>query len=429
MGRLRVKPGNFARQSQLNSDFFSHVHRAQVTDVHVLDGTVNAMIESTDLVITVLAPLMALSLPPKTSQTDNNGGRAAWAKYIPQVGDLILVGFDTNGEPYSLGYHAVFYKSLEMKDVEKDAVGGIGWGETSGVKLEPGDFDFYSKRNARLSLTDKALLSSGPHTLVLNQAKGDATLTSTLSIVQYGEASEHRQGGVRRFLLPTDSEETDIYGIFGSVAQESTDKVSRALAGVPGGIEMCRVSMGEVIDELTFLPMVPVVTYPDLSTLTGTGTRIFRSVKDPSGQTELYSELIDDLGNYGVSAMTAIGFQWFTPASTWTVLNAVTSWTTSGVVDLTAGGDMSITAANASITAGQLALGAVAASEFLVKGTSFIGALGPMLTTAAATFGAMATACVGPLAPLAASFTTLQTAFTTLNSQLSTMLSTVVKTV
>lgn len=424
MGRLRTKPSRFSQLNAMNQSFFSHIHRARVIDTYVANGTVNAMIEGTDVVLTVYAPLLALSLPPKQSDTDtSNGGKAAWAKYIPQVGDLLLIGFDTNGEPYSLGYHAVYYKGFDTKDYAAESSGGIGWGEASGIRLEPGDFDFYSKRNSRMMLTDKATFASGPHVLTLNQSKGDATLTSTLSIVQYGEASEHRQGGVRRFLLPTDSEETDIYGIFGSIAQESTDVVKRGMVGTPG-IEMCRTSLGEVIDELTFLPMVPVVTYPDLNTMTGTGTRIFRSVKDPSGATELYSELVDDLGNYGVSAMSALGFQWFTPAATWTTLNAITDWTTSGMYTLTVGGDLSMTAANASITAAQVALGADSASEFLVKGTTFVTALNVFLTAVTA-----AVAVVGTAPQNAAALTAIGTAAGILQGSLSTALSTVTKTV
>ncbi len=445
----------FSEIGAMHSGFFSAIHRAQVTDVHVDSGTVSVLVEGTDVNIPdMLMPLMSLSVPPKPVDKDgvmdasfDNGALASWGRYIPQEGDMLLIGFDTNGEAYALGYHAVYYKGLDVKDSAKEDRGGIGWGASSGIRLEPGDFDFYSRRNSRLMLTDKAQLSSGPHSLILNKPRGDATLSSDLVITKGGEASEDRHGAVKRFLLATDSDETYIYGIFGSIAQESTDVVRRGLTGVPNGVEMVRESKGEVIDETSFLPMVPATSYPDLSTMTGTGTRRLTSVKDDtSGITEMHLDLIDNLGNRGVSAKTAVAFQWFTPASTWTVLNAVTDWTSSGKVGISAGaelelvsgaamdisvvGNLNITSEiNATIEAVQLALGSATASEYLVKGTTFIPALTTLFTTAGTTFSTMATASVGPLSGYAASFTALATAFSTLATQLNGMLSTKVKTV
>ena len=394
MGRLRTTPGFHERMRNQHRAFFSSIHRATVIDTSsaVTKGTVDAQIEGSDVTLAdMLAPLMSFSIPPKgklptgdLNTADDNGASAAWGRYIPQVGDVLLVGFDTNGEPYALGYHATFFGAMDIKDKQASARGGIGWGVESDVKLKPGDWDFMSKRNARLMLTDKAQLSSGPHSLTLDQSAGAATLTSTLAVTQYGEASKELQGSVRRFILPTDTTETEIYGIFGSIAQESTNIVKRGSLVVPGGIEMARTSVGEVIDELTFLPMVPAVTYPALNKLVGTGTRFLRSVKDPLGTTEFFTELVDDLGNYGLSATTATACQWTTPLATWTVLNASTDWTSStgfsvttlGALDLTAATGFSVTAATATITATQVALGAdTALSEYLIKGTKLIPAL------------------------------------------------------
>ena len=457
MGRLRTTPGFHEKQRNQHRAFFSSIHRATVTDTASAStkGTVSAEIEGTDFQLTnMLAPLMSLSIPPQGRNTDgtvnkddDNGAKAAWGRYIPQVGDVLLVGFDTNGEPYALGYHALYYQALDVKDKEAEARGGIGWGVESGVKLEPGDWDFMSRRGSRLMLTDKVHLSSGPHSFILDQSTGTATLGTTLSITQYGEASKESQGAVQRFLLPTDTSETAIYGIFGSIAQESTNVIKRGSLVTPGGIEMARTSMGEVIDELTYLPMVPVITYPALNTIVGTGTRIFRSVKDPLGATELFTEVVDDLGNYGVSATLSTGFQWNTPLATWTVLNAITDWTSSGKfgvtagaaldltagadfgvtagasIGLTAGVDFGVTAVNATITATQVALGGSGASGFLVNGTLFMAALTVFLGAVAAQ-----TAATDPASTMAALKTT-GSAATALLPLLNTFLSTVTKTV
>lgn len=431
MGRLRTTPGFHGGQRNQHRAFFSSIHRATVTDISsaVSKGTVDVWIESTDVPLyDVLAPLMSLSTPPKAQdvdgvidKSDDNGAKAAWGRYIPQVGDVLLIGFDTNGEPYSLGYHATYFKAMDIKDKEAAGHGGTGWGEESGIKLEPGDWDFMSKRNSRLMLTDKAQLSSGPHMLMLDKEGGAVTLSTTLEITKYGSASEERQGSVRRFLLPTDTAETDIYGIFGSIAQESTNVVKCGTLINPLGTEMARTSLGEVIDEKTFLPMVPKVSYPTLNKLLGTGTRVFRSVKDPTGKIDLFTELVDNLGNYGVSAKLSTAFQWNTPLSTWTILNAATDWTSSA--------DFSITSINATITAAQVALGGISASGYLVNGTIFMPALSLMLTKSAAQFTGMAGLCVGPLLPLAAGFTAVAAEFTAFNLQLTSFLSKVSKTV
>jgi hypothetical protein len=428
MGRIRTSNSYAQKLNRQSQAFFSSIHRARVTDVHVDAGTVNALIENTDLNVTVLSPLVSLSLPPKQSDTDDNGRNAAWGRYIPQEGDMVLIGFDTNGDPYCLGYHAVYYGALSVKDSERESKGGIGWGESSNIRIKPGDWDFKSRRNSRLMLTDKAILSSVPQSLVLNKSDGDTTLTSDLSIVKYGSASEHRQGSVRRTILPTDSSETYIYGMFGSVAQESTDRVSRGMIGLPAGIEMARTSMGEVIDELTFLPMVPALSYPTLSQLSGTGTRLFRNVKDPLGVTDSYSELVDDLGNYGVVAPTAIAFQWMAPLATWTINNIQTSITSAATFDITTI-DFSVTSATSTITAAQLSLGASSATDFLIKGTTFIGDLNVFLTSCLTAFASLSAASVGPLAGLQGGFGQLIQAATALQLQLASTLSTVVKTV
>jgi len=412
MGRLRIRDGIFSQLANMNRAFFSSIHRARVTDVHVAKGTVNAIIENTDLNITVLSPLVGLSLPPKATVDTDNGALAAWGRYIPQEGDMLLIGFDTNGEPYALGYHAVSYAAFDTKDEEAEDRGGIGWGTISGVRLEPGDWDFLSRRSSRLMLTDKVWLSSGPQTFVLDQSGGAATLTTTLSVLQYGEASEDRKGSVRRFLLPTDTEETEIYGIFGSVAQESTDIVKRG--SLTGGIEMARTSMGEVIDESTFLPMVPTTTYPALNTLTGTGTRLFRAVKDPTGETELFTELVDDLGNYGLLATTAVGLQWNTPLATWTISNLATDWTSSTTFD--------ITALTSTLTATQIALGGSTAADYLIKGTTFMTAFTAFLT-------AVGLLTSGTPVQNAAALTGIIEGAKTLNTALANALSTVTKTV
>jgi len=372
----------FADLERMNRQFFSALHRARVTDVQVSKGTVSVIVEGTDLVISdVLMPLMALSLPPKPVDSSgdiiesfNNGGLAAWGRYIAQVGDILLLGFDTNAEAYAIGYHAVTYSGMADKDQAMADKGGIGWGAASDIRLEPGDWDFFSRRNSRLMLTDKAVLYSGPHRLLLDKTTGTSTLSTALFRLQYGAASEQRRGEVRRQVLPTDTEESAIPGMFGSTAQESRELVKRGSLVIPGGQVMVETAKGEVIDEKTFLPLVPVTAYPELSMVPGVATRRLVATKDDAtGKVDLYVELIDNLGNRGVSSKLASAMQWFTPAATWTIQSASVAWTNAV--------QFKVTTPIFNISAPLIQLGGTMAISQVVKGTELVTALTTMSST------------------------------------------------
>jgi hypothetical protein len=233
---------------------------------------------------------------------------------------------------------------------------------------------------------------------------------------------------------------------------------------------MVRTSEGEVIDDLTVQVAPPSVFSPDLAVaLTGTGVRILREVMDDAtGMVPMWMELVDNLGNWGMSAKTAIGLQWFTPASTWTVLNNMVTWTTTAKYDLTVGADysvtvggkvavtaggtldlmagaaMSLTATSIALKAASILLGAspcvmscaggpltwdsplmllgIGASEPLIKGTTFNAALTVYLAACSTAFTAIA--AVPFLAPAATQFTALAAAAGALSGALAGALST-----
>jgi hypothetical protein len=189
---------------------------------------------------------------------------------------------------------------------------------------------------------------------------------------------------------------------------------------------------------------------------------------DAKGVVPMWMELVDNLGNWGMSAKTAIGLQWFTPASTWTVMNNMVTWTTAAKYDLTVGADysvtvggkvavtaggtldlmagaaMSLTATSIALKAASILLGAspctmscaggpltldsplmllgIGASEPLIKGTTFSTALTSYLTACSTAFTAIA--AVPLLAPAATQFTALATAAGVLSAALSGTLST-----
>ncbi len=405
----RNKNAALLRRDQHKAFMFG-LHRARVTDVNVDGGTIRVLLEDMPYSANIVIPLIGLSMPPQNDSSDKNELRASWGRYIPQVGDLLTVGFGANGELYSLGFHAVYYGGFDKKDEGRESKGGIGWGKSSGKRLKPGDWDFKSARGSSFYMGDKTRLTSGPHSIELNKNSGEVAVTSSLIIDRYG-SSESRKGEARRRIFPIDASETSLYNSFGVVAQESIDIVKR---GFPQ-IEMTRTSMGDVIDEDLMIPMI--------STLGGNFIRRLTSVKDPAGLTDFYSSKVDDIGNYGVEAPTALMFKWVTPLSTWdisnniTIINSTTSYNvTSSIINLSA-------TAQAVIDSKNVQLGGSGAVEFLVKGTTYMGAFNAFLTAIE-----VATKVVGSSAQNAAALTAIGVAATSLKSSLINVLSTKVKT-
>lgn len=453
MGRIRINPSPAQQAREANSSFFSAIHRGRVSAVHIDRGTVEVQFDGFSYSREMTFPLLGLSYPYKKSNEDTTHVQAtSWGRYIPQEGDMLLVGFSTTGEAFALGYSALFYEGFKYQDDANEATGGIGWGEASGKRLQPGDWDFKSSRGCAFSLGDKVKLNSGPHSIIIDKTMGDLTVTSGLVQDSYGEAGSRRKGDARRYLLPSDAAETYIFSLIPGnntkTAQESYDVVSYgSLVGLP--IELTRIHHGEVVDETTKTVMVPAIntSLKPLVLMVGTGVRMLHSVKDPSGTTDFYVSAIDDLGNYGVSAISATGFQWMTPAATWQIDNLNTIHNSTGTYSLTSpaitltgatsislsGGTISVTGSTSvTVTAptisalGTVVLGATGglplvkatpallgkwAAYFAAAATAFAAlAAEPTLVASATATGAAGTAAGLLAAELAASATTTTTA-------------------
>jgi len=389
-GRSNANPNSSPslRGRARHNAFYSSLHRVRVTDLHIERGTVEVTPLSGGTPYEVLMPLVGLSIPPPQTSEDNNFARSSWGVYYPQVDDILVVGFDTLGFPMALGFSAVDFNVMKRRDDALDERGGIGWADASGKRLQPGDVSFRSARNSSIYLGDRARLGSGPHSITLDKPNGETVIQSDIVHTRYGAAGEKREGSARRILVPgVDTQESYIYGIFGTVAQEHTNYVRRGAITAPGGqLLMVQESRGEIIDDLTGLIMVPATSYPDLAVaLAGTGARKLTTVKDDgAGVVDMYVEVVDNLGNRGISAKTALGFQWFTPAATWTILNNLVNWTTSSTYSLTAGASMSLTAGTALTASAGAALSLTAGAALTATAGATMGltATGAMTLTA-----------------------------------------------
>jgi hypothetical protein len=411
MGRNSTSESNnyWNLRGKYESSFFYSIHRATVTAIHVSKGTVDVSIEGNPTSREVTIPLLGLSYPPKNATDDRNFLRTSWGRYIPQKGDILLVGFDSSGNLHAMGYSAVYYDGLGIQDDANEDRGGIGWDSSSGKNIKPGDWDFKSSRNSSLYMGNKAVLSSGP--INTSWDKGQNVIASKSGLIQenFGEASESRRGVGRRFILPTDSEETEIPSSRGTTCQELTDVVSYSIAGVAS--ELARTSMGDVIDETLKTPKIGLAAAQPV--------RYYESFSDIAGLTSVHEKEIDTLGNFVQSSNTATIYRWTTSLSAWSITNLSTT--------ITSTASISLTAPSCVITAPNIQLGSSAATSFAAKGTELITALNTFciaLNTAAVSG---ATASTGPLEPFKAVWTSVGTAATSLQSSLSTALAIKVK--
>jgi len=385
---IKANANSFNERQEKEDDFLNRVHRAVVTDVFVNEGTANVLFERLPYNRKVTWPLVGLSVPSSAVGSDVSATQSSWGRYVPQKGDIMLIAFGNDGIAYAIGYHDIAYGKMDQLDEEYESRGGIGWGDSSGrPTLKPGDWDFKSSRNSKLYLGALAKLSSGPHSVVLDKPNGNITIASTLLHGRYGEASELRRGGARRRKLASDTSETEIYSARGptSVAQEVNDSVKFG-TGIPGGTEIAREALGDVIDEALVMPMQGEA---------GQYVRKLLQLKDLAGALDVYLEKIDTAGNAVTEAQTATLFSWDTPLAAWEVSNlstkieSSTSWEVSaatvslsatGTMDLEATGNLSLSSdVQATLDAVLVKLGE-AAAEPVVKGQTFLAALQVLLT-------------------------------------------------
>lgn len=407
---INTRGTSFDRRHRDHEKLFSAIHRARVTDVYVDKGTMAVLLESVAYSAEITIPLLGLSAPtispssPTSTDAEKEEGKAnfkasSWGRYIPQVGDLILVGFGANGELYALGYSAIYYRGFDFADVELESRGGIGWGETSGRQMKPGDWDFRSSRAAALYLGERAALSAGPYSVDVNAPTDDITITAPLLI---GSISNSRLlfGMVKRVVLPTDSAPTAIPSPrAGTTAQEATLKV-KWNGGPIEGQELASWSIGDVIDDdgTTAFLRLSSATVPQPV------RRYFNSV-DNTGYVTAYTEMVDSGGNYEVSAPTATDFQWSTVLANWDISNLSTTLSSVAGIDLSCNTIFNITGEAGVVidSSAIIQLGGSSAADPFVKGLTWQSLMDALLTAVLSHTHPLVGAATGPSAELAIS--------------------------
>lgn len=382
MGMNTVLPNrnSFEQRERAQSLATSSIQRARVSEVHISRGTVSLNMESTSAPAEALFPLLGLSAPLEGDSANYN--KASWGRYIPQVGDMVLVGIAPNRKVHILGYSAVYYKDFDIQDEDNVDIGGIGWGTVAGREVKPGDWDFKASRGSYLYLGDRAVIGSTSCKSTYNQSTNDITNTA-LIIVNNASASDIRYGAVRRKQLPTDQEESLIISSRGTAAQEYT-AATRWNPGT-GPIDLAYISQGDVVEEVggaSFIKLSP----------SGLPTRRWEYSQDVTGLLTTHDKVIDSNGNSFVTAALASVWSFSTPLAAWSITNLSTTINSSGTASHTSGGAFSITAptvtataaTSASILSPMVSLGNTVGSLPFVKVTPTLSAAWSTYFTAAA---------------------------------------------
>lgn len=437
MGHNRVVAGsNFhSQRARQTRSLFSTIHEAQIKEVHLDAGTVSLVFVDIGLAAEAEIPMVAMSAPPAQNGEDSVSAfsRAAWGRYVPQVGDVVRVGFSSNGKVFILSYSSMVFPLFDVADKAKESRGGIGWGEASGKELKPGDWEFKSSRGSFFDLTNKVKMSSGGLSLTLDKPANEIVQSASLSRSIAGN-SYCNLGEVRRFVLPTDQEKSNIFstrptvGIIPfDVAKEFNVSV-RWAGNIPSanGTELASMSIGDVVDDSLPVPIL-------MMSSGGGNVRFYRNVQNMTGFVSALSEKIDDLGNYEVSSLLGTMFTWTTPLAMWDITNLSTAFVSSTSFD--------VTSPTINFT-GMVNLGSSSPVDAVLKGTSFVNGLTNLLTDLNVTLVTIgseaATAVLGSsnldpsitkfVGTLGAHTAKMATAISLFSSSLNSMLSLTVKT-
>ena len=319
--------GLFRLRNDDNGVFFSSIHRATVKDVNTTSGSIKVHLEGIRYEAEIPIPVLGLSIKPTTdNRVDPN--TASWGRYIPQIGDTVLVGFGPNGDLYPISNtysNYTFFASADQ-DMKNQNKGGIGWSQVSRADVQSGDWDFKSSRNSSFYLGDRARMASGASSFTAHATEIKATVASPLVELSSGY-STLRVGTARRQNLPTDGSESFVVGATGPLPPQEFDLNMRPLiptvppAPLPS---LARLSVGEVIDSSTKHLMISPLAPAAL-------VRYYMSVFDSTYFLPAYEIVVDTLGNKKEEALTGTFMTWNTPLATWDITNLETKITSASI--------------------------------------------------------------------------------------------------
>ena len=227
--------------------FLRGIQRAVIESVDTKSGKCTLSFESTPATrANVGIPLLHMSISGAGERR-----KSSWSRRMPSPGDVVLVGFDSNGTPRIVGYDQPSYDILSTLHIEEPFTYG---------DLVSGEFDDRSSGGAyiRGKATGDLYLAGGLSSLTLSKDRYEVACRTGLHRIQC-MSSVRRFGEVKRSPIPFLSENeakpgigipplaNPVTGSMPSLVEDTLDLKS-SLPGSPLGQAVCFVSHGNVMD-------------------------------------------------------------------------------------------------------------------------------------------------------------------------------------
>lgn len=276
--------------------YLSRIVRGQITSVDPPNGKgqVNTLEVHSAADITI--PALWFS---------GKGRQSAWGRYMPFGGEHVHMAYRNDDSPVIVGYNINNGGEEQIQEgwqqLKKFADDGIA-GFAVFRELRPGEFDFKSSGDAYIHGSNQGTLylSGGQAFIKLN--KQAYRLESKASeYTYYSETANIRFGTVFRKTLSTDQDETPVSS---GIYKEFLVDVNFPLpSGTSSTQSRAKIHFGDILDSQNV---------PELSP-NGMPLRTRISLGDGSDTTEVFSLLIDNMGNINIEqSQTSSIVQWKT---------------------------------------------------------------------------------------------------------------------
>jgi hypothetical protein len=242
-----IRPTTKRKSDQYRpEDWMGRIQRGTITSVDPDNGVVTVEMESTPGTRTgVTIPLHFFSFDPA------NPLSAAWMRYMPQLNDVVKIGFDSNGTTRIVGYDTPSYSDVNTMSANTN----FGW-----TTLQPGEWDLKSVGNAFVKgdRTGLLYLAGGTQSIGISKQNREIDIKTNTLKTSSG-ASNFRSGVVKRSPVQFQQEVEAKAGVgvppvqtaANAVLQnlvESTIDLQSSTALIPFGLPVAFGSIGNVMD-------------------------------------------------------------------------------------------------------------------------------------------------------------------------------------
>lgn len=253
-------PGERPPHAEYNDTgaFMNRIQLATITDVNEERGTCTLSFDATPGERQNVALPFYLHIGKKGQR-----GKSAWRREMPQPGDVVKVGFDSNSTARIIGYDTIGYDQLASI---QESEGKFGFRD-----LKMGEFDQKSSGGAYLKgdVNGTLFLAGGMSSLTLDRKNYEARINSGVVKESLG-TSTFRRGLVKRTPIPFQPEQPAKAGVgvlpfdkmgpaaavLGDLYEFTADIRAAINPSSPLAQKVALFSLGNVMDPLFSLPVV-----------------------------------------------------------------------------------------------------------------------------------------------------------------------------